>query len=656
MSRLNVVVLEHDARTAIDELGRLGCAQLVPVLDEEHDEMLTSVDVSERQEQASGLLARVHALQHNLGMKPSREGAQDSLPTIEEIEKSLPNIEERDAKIMRQHTALNETLDGLKKQEEEISNIAGLPIEAFNPDLLSFTVVKIGWLPAKGLEEFENELNAFGTLIVAGEQAGKKLVIAVVPRKKRFALQTLLEKHSFNVQQKPAGLRENPSQTLANIHQAIRACDEKLEQSQKTIGEFAESLADFLKRAASRLEIESATLRAMSTFGKTQFCCVANGWVPTRDIPKLKKRLDSITKGRAYIEATPVRHGGGRQKNVPVALTTNRFFKPFKLLVINYGVPAYGEIDPTPFLTISFLVLFGVMFGDVGQGAVLAAIGLALRFRSKKESVRDFGFIFICSGISAIFFGLMLYGSVFGKEGAIGYSPFMIEPLHGGPTGELHLTRLLIAAVALGVIQLSTGIALNIFNRFSAGQYFKGIVDKFGIVGLVLYWGAIGLGVIGGAPIWVIALLIGLPLLLILLAKPLEAIFAKSGDKHEDEGLFMGLMDGAVELIETVISFLANTASFIRVAAFALAHAGLSLAMWTVAEQMSDVPIVPILVLVLGNALTIALEGLIAGIQGIRLIYYEFFGKFFGGDGTPFKPFRTKTTLQERAKRVPPNQ
>ena len=655
MSRLNVVVLEHDARAAIDELGRLGCAQLVPTLTDENDEAMTGLDVSERLEQANGLLARARALRQSLGVTPPRDSAQDSLPTVEEIEKRLPAIEARDAKIMQRHTALSETLDGLRQQQREISGIEGLPIEAFNPDLLSFTVVKVGWLPAKALEEFESEINAFGTMVTAGEQAGKKLVLAVVPRKKRFALQTLLEKFAFDAQEKPAGLRNNPVQALADIRQAIHACEEKLALSQETLDTFAADLGEFLVRAESRLEIEVATLRAMSTFGKTRFCCVANGWVPTRDIPRLTKRLEKVTEDRAYIEATPVRHGGGRHKDIPVALTTNRFFKPFKLLVINYGVPAYGEIDPTPFLAISFLVLFGVMFGDIGQGAVLASIGLLLRWRGKKESMRDFGFIFICAGISAIFFGLLLYGSIFGKEGALRFSPFLLEPLHGGPTGELDLTRLLMAAVALGVMQLSVGIALNIFNNFSARQYFKGAIDKFGIVGLVLYWSAIGLGVFGGAPVWVIAVLIGLPLLLIVLAKPLEMLFAKSGGDHGDDGLMMGLMDGAVELIETVISFLANTASFIRVAAFALAHAGLSLAMWTVAEKMSDVPVVPIIVVILGNILIIALEGLIAGIQGIRLIYYEFFGKFFGGDGTPFIPFKTSKTSQERARRAPQN-
>jgi V/A-type H+-transporting ATPase subunit I len=659
MSRLNVVVLEHDMRATLEELGRIGCAQLVPVRDGRSGEMLSEVDVADRLSTTSALLERARALQRSLDCKfvqpPEKEVRH---PPIDEIERLLPPLEKHVGRILEERTRLTETLERLAKQEEELSAIENLPVEAFSPDMLSFVIVRVGWLKAERAEILEKEAKEFAAIVMADRRDGEQLVVAIVPRKKRFVLQTLLEKLDFVPQKKPEGLKESPARALIGIQRASQTCKEELEKAGGELGRMGDDLGPQLARCREALEIEASILRAMSKFGKTHFCCVASGWVPSADVPELRRRLEKVTDGRAVIEAHPVKHSGMDVQKVPVAMVSRSFFKPFRLLVRNFGMPAYGEIDPTPFLAISFLVLFGLMFGDVGQGAVLVGLGLVLRFAGKKETWRDFGFLLVVAGVSSMIFGVLLYGSVFGKEDVIEISPLLLRPLHVGATQAMHLTKLLVVAVASGVILMSAGIFLNIVNRFTAKEYFKGIVDKYGLVGIILYWGAIGLGILGYVygvvPPWLVVLLVGLPLVLIVLAGPLRMLLVKKRSKGEhEEGLFMGLVEGFVELIETVIAFLANTASFIRVAAFALAHSGLSLAIWTIAENLSDVPVLPIVIVVFGNALTIALEGLVAGIQAIRLEYYEFFGKFFGGDGVPFKPFKFKTS-QEAVATEPP--
>ncbi len=659
MSRLNVVVLEHDMRAALEELGRIGCAQLIPVRDGRSGEMLSEVDVADRLSGAGALLERVKALQRSLDcifVRPPEQEVGHS--PLDEIERLLPPLEKRIGRILEERTRLTETLERLAKQEEELSAIENLPVEAFSPDMLSFVIVRVGWLKTERAEILEKESKDFAAIVTVDRRDGEQLVVAIVPRKKRFVLQTLLEKLDFTPQKKPEGLRESPAQALRGVRRALQTSKDELERIGDELGRMGGDLGPQLARCREALEIETSLLRAMSQFGKTRFCCVASGWVPSADVPELCRRLEKITDGRAVIEARPVKHSGTGVQKVPVAMTPRSFFKPFRLLVRNFGLPSYGEIDPTPFLAISFLVLFGLMFGDVGQGAVLVGLGLVLRFAGKKETLRDFGFVLAAAGVSSMIFGVLLYGSVFGKEDAIMISPLLLRPLHVGDTQAVHLTKLLVVAVASGVILMSAGIFLNIVNRFTAKEYFKGIVDKYGLVGIILYWGAIGLGILGYVsgvvPPWLVVLLVGLPLVLIVLAGPLRMLLVKKRSEGEhEEGLFMGLVEGFVELIETVIAFLANTASFIRVAAFALAHSGLSLAMWTIADNLSDVPVLPVVIVVFGNVLTIALEGLVAGIQAIRLEYYEFFGKFFGGDGVPFRPFKFKTS-QEAVATEPP--
>jgi V/A-type H+-transporting ATPase subunit I len=617
--------------------------------------MLGEIDVAERLYKSQAFLERVNALQKSLDCKilyPA--GEKKSLPRIEKIERLVPPLEERVARLLKEHGRIATVLDGLEKEERELQGIRNLPAAAFNPDMLSFVVTRVGWLPEKSLDILKREAKEFAVIVSVEEKDKKNLVVAIVPRKKRFVLQTLLEKLNFAPQQAPAGLSEDPVTALNNIRNAAAAAKLELEQYSRDLARMGEEVCPELAGCRETLEIEISLLRAMGQFGRTSFTCVASGWVPTTRLPELTTRLEKATDGRAFIDAKPVKLAEGRRLEVPVALATHPLFRPFKLLVINFGLPAYGEIDPTPLVAISFTLLFGLMFGDVGQGAVLAAGGVLLRLFGRKEGVRDFGFIFAAAGVSAMFFGLLLYGSFFGVEGFIRISPILLQPLHSGPTGRLDLSGMLIGAVALGVIQLSTGILINILNRFTTKQYFKGVMDKFGIVGLVLYWGAIGLGVLayfrGVVSGWLIVILIVIPLILIMLSAPLKVLLARRARRarrtaekeHEEEGVGLSLMEGMVELIETLIAFLANTASFVRVAAFSLAHAGLSLAMWTMAERLSDIPAMPVVIVVVGNLVTIALEGLVAGIQGIRLIYYEFFGKFFGGDGVAFKPFKLK--------------
>jgi V/A-type H+-transporting ATPase subunit I len=284
--------------------------------------------------------------------------------------------------------------------------------------------------------------------------------------------------------------------------------------------------------------------------------------------------------------------------------------------------------------------MFGIMFGDLGQGAVILVLGILVRRFSRKEWARDFGFVLGACGVVAMLFGAVVYGSFFSREGVLPKVPGVTTTLlQIGGTENTSIIRLFIGTVALGIILMSVGIIINIINNFGRRGFYHGMLDKFGLVGLVFYWGALGILLLRGSSIILAGIFIILPLVLLFVAEPLRHLASRKQETH-GEGLGMKFVESGVDTMETVMMYLANTVSFLRLAGFALAHAGLSLAMWMIFAALSDMPVVGWAVVVLGNIVIIGLEGLVAGIQSIRLEYYEFFTKFLRGEGKAFEPFR----------------
>jgi V/A-type H+-transporting ATPase subunit I len=411
----------------------------------------------------------------------------------------------------------------------------------------------------------------------------------------------------------------------------IRSDQERISRELQEIARTeAEKIASLERSAA----LELALVEASMNFSRTESTCRISGWLPANQVASTSSRLLAETEGRLFLQVRNPKETDIPSDEVPVLMKDNWLVRPFQLLVTGFGYPRHSEIQPTILVAISFLTMYGMMFGDVGQGAVLAIGGFVTRKRARDQQIRDLGTIICYAGIAAIVFGF-LYGSVFGKE--------MLRPLWLRPMENV--LTLLEIPVALGVLMISIGILVNIVNKFRRGDYFDGVVDRFGVVGIIFYWGAIGLGLrfalLGSGSIVLAVLLIVAPLLLLFLRELIVGRLIHKG--HESEGPMVELMTGGVEVLETLTGFLANTVSFARVGAFALAHAGLCLAVYSLQAVVRDLPAGVLwsgIVIVLGNAFVILLEGLVAFVQCLRLEYYEFFSKFFGGDGKRYNPFK----------------
>ena len=317
----------------------------------------------------------------------------------------------------------------------------------------------------------------------------------------------------------------------------------------------------------------------------------------------------------------------------PTKLKNGWFSRPFSIFIEMYGLPKYGDFDPTAFFAVTYSLLFGLMFGDLGQGLVIALLGL---FLEKKKDMQ-LGAVAFRIGLFSMFFGT-IYGSFFGNETFL--LP-LLKPL-GLPlevaSSDFTMT-LLISAVGMGVVLILMSIGLNIVLSLKKKDYPKALLSQNGLAGFVLYgfvMAALTLSMMFDIQImnvFTIVLFIVIPMAVILFHEPLRNIMHK---KHvnPEEGWGSYLTEGIFELIEVVLSFVTNTMSFLRVGGFVLSHAGMMTVVMTLNKMTGSYGII---VMIIGNIIVIALEGLIVGIQSLRLEYYEMFSRYYDGGGKKFK-------------------
>jgi V/A-type H+-transporting ATPase subunit I len=301
-------------------------------------------------------------------------------------------------------------------------------------------------------------------------------------------------------------------------------------------------------------------------------------------------------------------------------------------------------------LALTFPLVFGLMFGDVGHGFLLALLGVLLvsGVVRRLRKMASAGFPLIACGIMSMLFGV-LYGSFFGNEELLKEwlhgASWMLQPTHS-------IMDALLVAVAVGIGLLSLGMILSMVNDLLARRWGHLFFGHYGLAGLLFYWSMVGLGAsilasdlgLPANPLAVTAILSGLAVVFgHLLARLVEG-----RRPLVEDSAFTYLMRAAFEFFELLIGLLSNTLSYIRMGAFAVAHGALSMVVAIIAGTISPGRGVLFwIVYVLGTLFVVGFEGMIVGIQTLRLEYYEFFSKFFSGSGVRYRPL--ELTHKERA-------
>lgn len=377
---------------------------------------------------------------------------------------------------------------------------------------------------------------------------------------------------------------------------------------------------------AGEVELER---RSRASVGHAGFAALI-GWVPSEELEELRERLAKV--GAAAVELP-------RPSFVepPTLLRPRGAVAGFSGLVDTYGAVRYDDVDPTPFAALAFLVMFGMMFGDVGQGLVLVALGLALR-RSRSARFRGLRPMWpfaVGGGLVAAAFGFA-YGEAFGPTGIV--PTLWLDPLE-------RPGRLLAVGVIVGAVLLAASYGLGIVNRWRESGRGAALRSPSGIAGLSVFAGGglLSLGVLTEAVVWLIAgaAVLGAGVVLLFVGFLAEAGLSGAG-----------VAQALIEALDSVVRVGANLISFTRLAAFGLMHAALGLVVLDGAGSLWSAGVLgkssAVLLFALGTALAFALEALVAAVQAMRLAYFELFSRVFAGEGEPFAPWRIPVVYQRQ--------
>ena len=641
MAQVRAVVLGQDERAVLTGLGSMGAMQLTHTRSGPDTAPLPPRDRTAEAACCDRIRTRVEELRRSLGIEPSPGEWRATEMTMDQAEEKLRSMEERAAGPLERRRPLMERQRELVERCARMSCYRGFDMPLGEPDPSSFLHFVFGSLPVQDFEGLRNELAGNVALFPAALQEGRQSLVAVTTRHGRPELESLLQRAGFRKESLPTDHGGTVDALSEEEERELEQAKAELEQSKVDLQTLAIEFARPLAEIEGQALIEWRLVEAGSRFPRTDSTILLTGWVPAGDTGSLERGIADATGGRYAMETTFP--DGVADDQVPVLLRHTRLLRPFEMLVSTYGLPGYRELEPTLFVALSYLLMFGMMFGDAGHGLVLALCGLFACIRGRSAKARDFGLLLLFGGSSSIIFGAV-YGSYFGiglfKKYALWH-----DPLEGDPM------RLMFGAIGFGVVMISLGLVLNVINRFRRRDLIGGILGKFGLAGLLFYWGALALFVKGAAiesrgltGFW-IALFIALPMIGWVVKEPMEHLLGYTGGRNEGSGEMAGaVMESLVGAFEALLSYLANTISFVRLAAYAMSHAALLVAAFMVAAQVRDSSfgggVWSVLVIILGNMIAIVLEGIIASVQALRLEYYEFFGKFFSGSGQPFEPFR----------------
>lgn len=647
MRLLELMVLKEDISRVIEYLGKNGNFEFQSGMSERQ---------STEQNAAQEMFEKLQSLRTYLNIEDADDyDGSSHLPEQADID-AAHAVSAAVEELRQKELTVSESKKRVDDAYKEALAFSNLKVSYTELEHLSFLSLRIGKIDPAVLDDLIFNVGQRAVVIPLGQDRTR--ILAASSKKGRFALDSELRRYGFTPLEIPKDFKGIPDDVLEGMKKQTEEEKHKLDLLVEERKNYAQTHKAELLHLLRCFSIGAQVQTVQSKLESTQLVYRITGWVPAPLAPSIMKDLDDLTKGRIalrqYDPAEVPSAKSGREK-VPVKLTHGKLVGNFERIIFSYGAPLYGTIDPTPFVAFFFTLLFGIMFGDAGQGLVFILIGiLMLKGLIKKFPVSpQFGPIFIAIGCSSTIMGI-LTGEFFANSHVLVPLSRFLTGLFGTPRDHiLHLMpsadaigklfMFFLFTVGVGFIINSIGLIINIVNQFTLGNLSKALFGKTGLSGALFFWYVVFMAVrIAGFKIpiqfydWIV---IGVTLFGVFFAHPLGALV----DGHHPvfpNGIGSAFIEGVVEILEIVSSYLSNSVSFLRVGAFALAHAVLGFIIFTMTDLVGGAG--GLAVQILGNAIVIVLEGMIVAIQVIRLQYYEFFSKFFTETGREFTPFRFK--------------
>lgn len=457
------------------------------------------------------------------------------------------------------------------------------------------------------------------------------------PKKDKAIVDDIFASLYFERIMVPDFVTGTPEKAFEELNDIINRRSLRIEQLNSEIVKFADENTSYIKKVYAKLNFRNNTFNLRHKVASINEKFYIKGFVPKKESEKFTILFDNIESVSVVIKPPDT----DNTVTPPTKLKNSWITRPFSTLVEMYGLPSYNDINPTAFVAITYTLLFGIMFGDLGQGFVIFLIGLFMSLKLKNKM----GGILTRVGLSSMFFGFM-YGSVFGFEDlldpvykAIGLSHKPLEVLE-------ETNFILITAVGIGIALIAVSIILNIITGLRQKNYEKAFFGCNGLAGLVFY-GSVVYAVVMTlmfdtkvtSTMYIICLIV-IPLICIFCRVPFSIAMKykrlQLSEDPEESGIGNFIVENIFEMIEFLLSYVSNTMSFLRVGGFVLSHAGMMLVVMTLMNSVASAAQPAIVVI--GNLFVMAMEGIIVAIQIIRLEFYEIFSRFYDGNGKPFEP------------------
>lgn len=586
--------------------------------------------------------------------------------TVENLEKLLEKVEKDAEPILAQSQELLQNTKQLAQQVVELEtlhSILGL-VSDFSIDLFSLLNLRhlhTSFLTcsSKDVAEIRRSLPDSAVLEQSLTKAQSALLIASLPGDaervdrslKSFGLKT------FSI---PPDFPQNPVEAFTKVQEKLTILKQDLEEKNGTIKRIIAEHESKILALQETAGVLQEVFEAMNFSGKMKRLAIIKGYVPTKFLNEFSTKFEG--RFPHVVEEPEVgEHVRSPEAATPVLLQNREATRPFQNVTLIQGYPSYGEVDPTPYISIFFTVFYGMMFADIGHGVVLALFGLLLRVRGN-ESMKLWGSLISILGISATLSGFLV-GEIFGFKLHLPFKPplELVDEHTKQFSPEIVIDAFRIS-ILLGVVHLFLGYVLGAWKMFKRNEYLELLTSRIPTI-LMYFFGILFALAFFGAEQKILNItrsqnpvpLLGLPtaitaytaitgslacILLIIFGKTTAKLLGKAPQVSLLGSLGMGLL----EVLENIIQFLSNSVSYARIAILLMVHASLLLLL---NKAWDGLGIGSLPLLIIGNIGIMALEGMVVFIQSLRLHLYEWMTKFYEAEGLPFRKIAKDTIYSE---------
>ncbi|WOC33282.1 MULTISPECIES: V-type ATP synthase subunit I [Caproicibacterium] len=544
--------------------------------------------------------------------------------------------------LQEKRTQAQKEIEACTQEVQDMAHFVGINLNLDEIRECKFIKVRFGSLPKESAEALDTTYkdNPYVTFFPCTSDQRSLWGVYMCPIEEAAEIDKIFNKLYFQ-RLRLRTITSTPEALVKSLQEKISELKEQLQTLQKQADDLWAAEETRFTEVYSYLAERSTYFGVRHYAASYHDCFILTGWVPAENEHSFINALDTLQSVEYSLEDAD----NVLAHSPPVKLHNKRVVRPYEFFINMYGLPNYKEVDPTPLVAILFTLLFGIMFGDVGQGLCLAFFGYFYMWKHRKMPI---GKILLPCGIMATIFGFV-FGSWFGNE-------HFLDPLYhafglaGKPVSVMEgqtTIAIILISVAIGFICITISMLLNIYSSCKRKDYARALVSQNGVAALIFYV-ALVLGLVGqmvtGQKI------VTVPYLLILIILPLAVVFLGElftsiihGEKFQPESWGLFFTQSFFEWFEFLLSLMSNTISFLRVGAFVLVHAGMMTMVVTLAQMVDPASGIGwYIVMAAGNIFVAVLEALLVSIHVLRLNFYEMFSRFYDGDGRAFTPIRIK--------------